>query len=269
MSQARLRAAGAWLIPLRRSAASGGRPDQDGLLLLPALPGHIGTVSPGKPDGPSSSAGLSVLLSQGPPPAAAARQRRFQPVSQSLTIRHSTAGRYLAAGRSIGSTRPGTRRSAGPRLADPGASPSESANCRSQPIRRAPMSVALLVVGICGVVLASLSLGWQAANYVLTGGRVKVRLRVGGLGNGGMVTAPPNSLRANWRETLPHKVPAADRRSDGGQRGPQARYGGQVGAEVRVGNVALPGGRLGRAGPAAPPGDGRVGDLGRGPRSRT
>ena len=39
------------------------------------------------------------------------------------------------------------------------------------------MSVALLVVGICGVVLASLSLGWQAANYVLTGGRVKVRLR--------------------------------------------------------------------------------------------
>jgi hypothetical protein len=30
-------------------------------------------------------------------------------------------------------------------------------------------------------------------------------LRVGGLGNGGVVTAPPNSLRANWWETLPHK----------------------------------------------------------------
>lgn len=52
------------------------------------------------------------------------------------------------------------------------------------------MSVALLVVGICGVVLASLSLGWQAANYVLTGGRVKVRLRVGGLGNGGWSPRP-------------------------------------------------------------------------------
>ncbi len=64
------------------------------------------------------------------------------------------------------------------------------------------MSVISLVVGICGVVLASLSLGWQAASYVLTGGRVKVRLRVGGLGNGGMVTAPPNSLRANWWENL-------------------------------------------------------------------
>jgi hypothetical protein len=64
------------------------------------------------------------------------------------------------------------------------------------------MSVASLVVGICGVTLASLSLGWQAANYVLTGGRVKVRLRVGGLGNGGMITAPSNSLSANWWENL-------------------------------------------------------------------
>jgi hypothetical protein len=64
------------------------------------------------------------------------------------------------------------------------------------------MSDASLAVGICGVVLASLSLGWQAANYLLTGGRVKVRLRVGGLGNGGMVTAPPNSLSANWWEHL-------------------------------------------------------------------
>jgi hypothetical protein len=59
-----------------------------------------------------------------------------------------------------------------------------------------------LVVGICGVVLASLSLGWQAATYVLTGGRVKVGLRVGGLGNGGMITAPSNSLSANWWEQL-------------------------------------------------------------------
>jgi hypothetical protein len=64
------------------------------------------------------------------------------------------------------------------------------------------MSVASFVLGICGVVLASLSLGWQAASYVLAGGRVKVRLRVGGLGNGGMVTATPDSLRANWWEHL-------------------------------------------------------------------
>jgi hypothetical protein len=67
------------------------------------------------------------------------------------------------------------------------------------------MSDASLVVGICGVVLARLSLGWQAANYVLTGGRVRVRLRIGGLGNSGMVTAPPNSLSANWWTTLPRR----------------------------------------------------------------
>jgi hypothetical protein len=63
------------------------------------------------------------------------------------------------------------------------------------------MSVALLVVGICGVVLASLSLGWQAANYVLTGGRVKVRLRSAGSATADGHRAP-NSLRANWWETV-------------------------------------------------------------------
>jgi hypothetical protein len=67
------------------------------------------------------------------------------------------------------------------------------------------MSVALLVVGICGVVLASLSLGWQAANYVLTGGRVKVRLRVGGLGNGGMSPRPRMASGRTGGKTLPHK----------------------------------------------------------------
>jgi hypothetical protein len=39
------------------------------------------------------------------------------------------------------------------------------------------MDVASLVLGICGVVLASLPVSWQAATYVLTGGRVKVSLR--------------------------------------------------------------------------------------------
>jgi hypothetical protein len=55
-----------------------------------------------------------------------------------------------------------------------------------------------LAVGICGVVLASLSLGWQAAIYVLSGGRVKVRLLVGALGNGGMATKPAADLSAGW-----------------------------------------------------------------------
>jgi hypothetical protein len=52
------------------------------------------------------------------------------------------------------------------------------------------MNVASLVLGIVGAVLASLSLGWQAAYYVLTGGRIKVVLRVGGRSHGGMITMP-------------------------------------------------------------------------------
>src|SRR5258708_15844709 len=59
-----------------------------------------------------------------------------------------------------------------------------------------------LVVGIGGVALASLSLGWQAATYVLTGGRITIGLRVGGLGSGGMVTAPPETLSQDWLESL-------------------------------------------------------------------
>jgi hypothetical protein len=59
-----------------------------------------------------------------------------------------------------------------------------------------------LAVGICGVVLASLSLGWQAAIYVLSGGRVKVRLLVGALGNGGMATKPAADLSPGWLKEL-------------------------------------------------------------------
>jgi hypothetical protein len=59
-----------------------------------------------------------------------------------------------------------------------------------------------LAVGVCGVVLASFSLAWQAANYVLTGGRIKVRLLIGAVGNGGIVTAPPENLSPEWLQGL-------------------------------------------------------------------
>lgn len=55
-----------------------------------------------------------------------------------------------------------------------------------------------LWVAILAVVLACLSLGWQAATYVLTGGRVKVTLLVGAMGNGGMVTGSPDKLKPGW-----------------------------------------------------------------------
>lgn len=59
-----------------------------------------------------------------------------------------------------------------------------------------------LWVAVLGVVLACLSLGWQAATYVLTGGRVKVTLLVGALGNGGMVTGSPDKLKPDWFEQV-------------------------------------------------------------------
>jgi len=61
---------------------------------------------------------------------------------------------------------------------------------------------ASLVVAICGLVLACLSLGWQAATYVLTGGRVKVGLRIGAMSGRAMVTAEPDTIKPDWLAEL-------------------------------------------------------------------
>lgn len=53
---------------------------------------------------------------------------------------------------------------------------------------------ASLVIAIVGLALAAASLSWQAATHVLTGGRVRVKLRVGAMSNGAMVTGPPEGL---------------------------------------------------------------------------
>ncbi|SCL17741.1 hypothetical protein GA0070616_1348 [Micromonospora nigra] len=76
-------------------------------------------------------------------------------------------------------------------------------------------ATASLIVAICGLVLACLSLGWQAANYVLTGGRVKVRLRVGAMNAGGMITAHPRNLNPEWladiaRQGYPQPIVAVE-----------------------------------------------------------
>lgn len=64
------------------------------------------------------------------------------------------------------------------------------------------MTTASLIVGICGVTLGGISLGWQVANYLLTGGRVKVELKVGAVGNGGLATRPVKGLHGDWRQRL-------------------------------------------------------------------
>jgi hypothetical protein len=48
-----------------------------------------------------------------------------------------------------------------------------------------PMQVATFVIAMIGVVLSALSLDWQSATYFLTGGRVKVDLRVGAMNMAG------------------------------------------------------------------------------------
>lgn len=66
------------------------------------------------------------------------------------------------------------------------------------------MQIAALVIAIVGVALAAGSLAWQAATYVLTGGRAQVDLRVGALNRGGtgMMTARPHNLDEVWTQHL-------------------------------------------------------------------
>lgn len=47
-----------------------------------------------------------------------------------------------------------------------------------------------LVIAIVGLVLAAASLAWQAATFLMTGARVKVKLQRGALGPGGCVLGP-------------------------------------------------------------------------------
>lgn len=57
-------------------------------------------------------------------------------------------------------------------------------------------------IALYAALVATGSAVWQAATFALTGGRVKVQLRVGAMNRGGMVTAPPSSLRPEWIREL-------------------------------------------------------------------
>ena len=58
------------------------------------------------------------------------------------------------------------------------------------------MEVSALAVAIVSLVLSAVAIGWQVANYLLTGVRVKVETRYGALAAGGLVSwdRPP----AEW-----------------------------------------------------------------------
>ncbi len=77
-----------------------------------------------------------------------------------------------------------------------------------------------LVIAVVGVTLSALSLGWQAATFVLTGGRVKAELRTGATDGRTHVT-----------------IPAADAGKEGEPPAIQAKGFNQVVIAVQVRNV--------------------------------
>lgn len=64
------------------------------------------------------------------------------------------------------------------------------------------MQVATLVIAILGVIMSALSLGWQGAAFVLSGGRVSAELRVGALHatRSGLVHGAPSAATAGWAD---------------------------------------------------------------------
>jgi hypothetical protein len=53
--------------------------------------------------------------------------------------------------------------------------------------------IATLAIATAGLGLAMLSLGWQAATFVLSGSRVRVDILKGSLGRGSLITGPPDT----------------------------------------------------------------------------
>jgi hypothetical protein len=68
------------------------------------------------------------------------------------------------------------------------------------------MEIATLAIAVAGVLLGALSLGWQAATFFLSGPRVRVRLRAGLFGPGGVVVGKPEAvLVGDQRKRLEHE----------------------------------------------------------------
>lgn len=73
------------------------------------------------------------------------------------------------------------------------------------------MTTAALVIGLIGLVLSAASITWQAATFVLSGGRVKVDLRLGAMHHtgAGMVHGPVSdqvSPEINARQGYTHPI---------------------------------------------------------------
>ncbi|SMD24201.1 hypothetical protein [Lentzea albidocapillata] len=63
------------------------------------------------------------------------------------------------------------------------------------------LQIATFVVAVVAIVMSALTLTWQVANYLLTGGRPKVELRVGAIHESGqLVHGPVRNLSAEWAQ---------------------------------------------------------------------
>jgi len=84
------------------------------------------------------------------------------------------------------------------------------------------MEIATLIIAALGVLLGALSLGWQAATYVLTGGRVKIALKVGAVVDSGtgmalmpVAEATPDKLASLGQQGFSRAVIAVEVRNVG------------------------------------------------------
>ena len=65
-----------------------------------------------------------------------------------------------------------------------------------------PVNTATLVIAVVGLALSAVAITWQAATFMLTGPRIRVRLREGLRGLGGVMIAPPTMYTPAGRQVL-------------------------------------------------------------------
>jgi hypothetical protein len=64
------------------------------------------------------------------------------------------------------------------------------------------MQIATFVVAVYAAVVATAALAWQGALYLLTGGRVRVEMRLGAMGRGGMFHCDPENFTVQQLERM-------------------------------------------------------------------
>jgi hypothetical protein len=100
-------------------------------------------------------------------------------------------------------------------------------------VSQASVTVATLAIAVVGLVLSVISLTWQAATFVMSGSRVRARLRHGAAGGGSVVSGPPGtqSLRVMAEQGFTTEV-----------IGVEVRNVGRLAVQVTDVRAALPSG---------------------------